>query len=639
MKGKIYLAVGVIMFLFAACNEGQYLTRGNEAFNNLSYKRAVTYLEKALKERDDPETRLKLAYCYRMLNDYEKSENYYKSIGSEKNMNHIDWFHLAKILMNNKKYDEAQTWLKRYIEVNPQDVSAVALCQACERQSQFYKDTTLHTLIPIEFPGIENAFCPSLYEKGIIFTADYKPLGFEKRNPWTGNSYFDVFYSEKISDGVWTSPGILNGVLNSNYHDGPGVYCPKKQSIYFTRSNQKGNKLLPNSNREVNLKLFKASLKDRDWADLKAVPYNSDNYSVGHPSVTADGKRIYFISDMPGGIGGTDIYVSQIIDDSMMVPVNLGATINTPGNEMFPFIFSDTVLYFSSDSREGMGGLDIYVSTDKSGRWTDPENLGYPINSSKDDFAYFLMDKGEKGFISSNRKGKDKIFELKINPPTFYLTGTVLNKDSKDPIAEVAVELIGKTGKVIKDTVILTDIEGNFKLKLNPETSYKLHVTKDQYFAANAEISTVGKKYSENFSIDFALQEIIIEKPIVMQNIYYDLNKAEIRPEAASELDKLVKILEENPSINIELSSHTDSRASDQYNLLLSTKRAQSAVDYIIVQGIPSQRITAKGYGETKLINRCENGVECMEDEHQQNRRTEFKVVKINTDLQVSNEK
>jgi outer membrane protein OmpA-like peptidoglycan-associated protein len=274
-----------------------------------------------------------------------------------------------------------------------------------------------------------------------------------------------------------------------------------------------------------------------------------------------------------------------------------------------------------------MGGLDVFVTSYDGQKWLRPENLNYPLNSSKDDFGFVMNGDNKSGTVSSSRTFKDAIYEFRKNDPTFKLNVSVKSKKTRSAIKEAKVEVMSwNTGKRV---TLYTDAEGRVVQRLEIESDFLVAAGKDGYFSETSETSTKGKKYSEDLSLVFYLDEMVIEKPIVLENIYYDFDKWEIRPDAEKELDVLVKVLNDNPTIEIEMSSHTDSRAGDQYNLVLSDKRAKAAVNYLIQKGIASKRLTWKGYGESKLLNRCKNNVKCSEEEHQLNRRTEFKVTRI----------
>jgi hypothetical protein len=309
----------------------------------------------------------------------------------------------------------------------------------------------------------------------------------------------------------------------------------------------------------------------------------------------------------------------------------MGPEINTPGKESFPYINDqDSSFFFSSDGHVGLGGLDIYKSKWNGSVWSKPENCKSPINSSTDDFAYGMAADRKTGYFSSNRNGSDGIFEWKAIPPIepHYITeGIVTDKKTGKPLAGVKVKFKNKDDDT--EDFIMTDSTGSYTYELKPNKNYEIIASKDLYFVKKEKIFIPKSKKGDKINKDLSLDMIVIDKPIVIENIYYDLAKWDIRPEAGLELDKLVQFLRDNGKINIELSSHTDSRSSDAYNLSLSNKRAQSAVDYIISKGIDTARLKAKGYGEKKLLNKCRDGVECTEEEQQMNRRTEIKVIKI----------
>ncbi|HRN42062.1 MAG TPA: OmpA family protein, partial [Vicingus sp.] len=467
------------------------------------------------------------------------------------------------------------------------------------------------------------------YQEGAVFVADKEVFSGSKKSQWTGNSYLDLYEIKKDEDGFWMNPQLLKGDVNGRFHEGPACFSNDGNTVYFTRSNYFKRKMKVNENKENNLKIFKATLKDGKWKNLEEFPFNSDDYSIGHPTLSADEKTLYFVSDMPGGFGGTDIYKSVWDGSNWSKPENLGAIVNTKGNEMFPYIHTDDALYFSSNAHNSMGGLDVFITYFNGEVWAKPENLNYPLNSSKDDFGFNLSKKNANvGFVSSSRTDADKMYAFDKKPPKFNLYGKARLKGTQTRVKGVTVQVTNaKTGKVIS---MVSDAKGNFELKLEPEADYDLYCTKEGCFTRTDKISTVGLKYSQDFYADFEVEPIVLDKPIVLENIYYDFDKWNIRPDAVLELDKLVKILVDNPNIEIELSSHTDSRGNDRYNDILSEKRAMAAVQYIIANGIDQKRLTYKGYGEKKLVNHCANDVVCTREEHQQNRRTEFKVTKIN---------
>ncbi|WP_242667462.1 OmpA family protein [Flavobacterium sp. AJR] len=416
-------------------------------------------------------------------------------------------------------------------------------------------------------------------------------------------------------------------------------FSPDEKTIYFTRNNYNG-KLKRDAKGINNLKMYSAKAVENGngtvkWENVKELPFNSDNYSVGQPSVSKDGKKLYFISDMPGTIGSTDVFVVDILGgDQYSNPKNLGEKVNTSGREMFPFI-TDKALYFSSDGFLGLGGLDVFESRLNNEIFNTPVNLGAPLNSSLDDFGYIVNEETNKGFVCSNRKtgkGDDDIYSFERSC-TQSIKGYVFDAISNAKIAGAIVTLKNKENQKIDETVSKIDGSYEFDGNIACSTSYTIEAAKDN-FATNIKAITTAES-SGVIQVPIDLDPALIERKdgllkIKIGIIFFDLDKSNIRYDAAIELNKVVLLMSQYPSIIIKIESHTDSRANDQYNLELSDRRAKSTRDYIISQGIAPDRIeSAIGYGETQLINNCSNGVYCTEAQHQINRRSEFIINKM----------
>jgi len=630
MRKKIFIATLAFMFIAIlwSCSSNYHIKKGNLYYDNLAYSSAITHYQKAYAKTNDATVEERLAASYYKTNNIPAAEDTYKKAISREGHSPKLYFNYAKILMEMNKHNEAIPYFKKYLAAYEDDLFAEMLLASCVSINDRYRDTTLYELQSIKANEFVNAFSVIEYQEGAVFVADKEVFRGRKTSQWTGNSYLDLYEIQKDEDGYWMDAKILKGDINGRFHEGPASFSKDGNTVYFTRSNYFKRKMKVNEANENNLKIFKATLVDGKWKNLVEFPYNSDDYSVGHPTLSDDEKTLYFVSDMPGGQGGTDLYKSELVDGAWSKPENLGTIVNTKGNEMFPYIHADDALYFSSDAHNSMGGLDVFITYFNGEVWAQPENLNYPLNSTKDDFGYNVSKKNSSvGFVSSSRTDADKMYTYKKNPPKFNLYGVAREKGTQRRVQGVTVEITNtKTGKVIS---MESDAKGEFKLKLEPESAYDLYCTKKGCFTRTDKISTLGLKYSQNFYADFEVEPIVIDKPIVLENIYYDFDKWDIRPDAALELDKLVKLLKDNPSIEIEMSSHTDSRGNDQYNLVLSDKRAVAAVKYLIANGIDENRLTYKGYGEKKLVNHCANDVKCTRAEHQLNRRTEFKVTKI----------
>jgi outer membrane protein OmpA-like peptidoglycan-associated protein/tetratricopeptide (TPR) repeat protein len=630
---KIHLRILLlgIPFLLSGCTTFYY-QKANKEYDRMAYDKAIKYYEAALSKKEISDARVNLAHAYRLVNNSEKAEIEYRKVIQSSGSKEENWFYLSKMMMMNNKHTEAKAWLDAYLATRPSDSLAISLCRSCNKALVAMQDSSLYIIKRVELEGVVSAFAPVLYKKGIVFSGNIDASRAKKIDPWTGKSYLNLFYTEKSEAGKWSEPVALQGDINTNYHEGAAAFNNEGNVIFFTRSNYYQKKLRKDEQDVNNLKMFKATLNEGKWTGIVPAPFISDSYSVGHPSLSEDGSKMYFVSDMPGGYGGTDIYECTVMGDSMSAPRNLGPGINTPGNEMFPTYSSkDSSLYFSSEGHDNLGGLDIFRAKLNGNGWSVPENMGYPLNTTKDDFAYVENLDGVTGYFSSNRDGADQVYEFRKNEPdrhpVFYLAGMITLKNKKVPLPDVTVTAVEIPGDIV--STVLSDSAGMYSMKLEASKKYKVYARKNMHYTANVELSTEGKTQSELLQQDFDIEPIVMQKAIVLENIFYDYDKWDIRADAAAGLDKLVNILKDNPEIKIELSSHTDARGNDKYNLTLSEKRAKAAVDYIVSKGIDASRLVAKGYGETKLVNHCGNGVKCSPEEEGQNRRTEFKVIKI----------
>jgi outer membrane protein OmpA-like peptidoglycan-associated protein len=612
-----------------------YVKKGDNYYKTLQYDKAIKSYTKGLGQSPSDAVKIKLANSYRMNNDYVNAEMWYAEVTEIPSVAPENYFYYGKVLMNSGKYSEAKNWLVKYSEIMKDDPRTQTLIASCDSCSRFYKDSTTYAVKEIEIPEMTTVFGQVNYDGGLVFAADKAEVsGSEKKSGWTGRSFLDMYYSKKNDDGSWTTPEPLKGEVNGVYHEGPAVFNKEGTRMFFTRSNYgSGKKLIKNGADESNLKIYYADLKDGVWTGLSGIPFNSDDYSCGHPALSADGNTLYFVSDMDNGIGGTDVYkcgITKKNDGSLefSLPENLGNIVNTSGNEMFPYVHADGTLYFASDAHNTLGGLDIFSSVYDGKEWSQPQNLNYPINSPKDDFALILNEDGRTGYISSNRNKVDKIYEIKMSPPVFIVKGKITDKGTGEPLEDAVVEI--RNNKDLYIQTLSVDDNGNYWMRLKAGVDYNIIPVIDGYLKPESmNIVTSDKKRSQVFKADFQLEKLQVEKPIVLENIYYDLDKWKIRKDAAEELDKFVTLLNNNPQISVELRSHTDARADDTYNIQLSEKRAKAAAEYLIKKGIDPNRLKWKGYGETVLVNSCGNGVKCPEPKHQENRRTEFQIIKI----------
>ncbi len=711
-----------LAFFLSSCTSAEQI-KGDREYAQYNYSRAVDHYKKSLTKKNDPKVRLRLADAYIQNNLTQDAEDQFRQIPFLPQDAQLKF---ARILMINKHYPEARKVVQRNLRANPGNEEFKTLLSSLDSMAVYVNsepEFEVHRLpAPINQQG--SNFGATYFANGIIFASE-RPEG--KKNweaGWTGASFLDLYFAECTGSNNWSQPVPLTGKVNSPYHEGIASFNPNENTIFFTRNDfYQGRKGKDNEN--VNhLQLYFASLEAGNWNNVQPFPYNGDDFSTGQPSLANDGTTLYFISDQPGGYGGTDIYVCLYENGTFSAPKNLGPEVNTFGDEMFPFIHPNGTMYFASNGHPGMGGLDLFKTQFESGSWSSPENMNAPLNSSRDDFALILDQDQQTGYLSSNRNtkgGVDELFSFSELKPALKLNGIAVNQLTREPLPGAKIELeeieTGKTltayagplgefsfsiltdrnyrlvgskelfkpakkeistvdvdapirtilelepievqldGIVVNKTtgkpiqganVELTDHadqstrtvvsgpDGKFNFPLQPGSVYSLHSSKKRFTGGYASVSTVDVTSSETFFRKLAMDSLILNKPIVLENIYYDFDKDNIRTDAALELDKLYKVLIENPSINIELSSHTDSRGNDAYNLDLSDRRAHSAVQYLISKGIDRNRMTARGYGESRLVNECANGVQCSEEDHQLNRRTEFKVTSFSDVADIS---
>ena len=626
MHPKNLLVLCVALFV-AGCAQ-QRLTKADKAFDRMAYAEAACSYEKVMARSDDRGVAVRLATSYARQNEPEKAADWFAYADRVAPLTGDDALAYGRVLQNLGRSGFAADQFAKVLSERPEDAVVRELGLAIATRDAFYEDTTLFTVRPVELAGMVSAFSAFPTTEGIVFTGETEPSG-KNTNPWTGASFLDVFVSKPSATGSWSAPQKLKGEVNGRFHDGPAVISKDGRTMFFTRSDYFKFRLLKDENAISHLMLYRAEKQaDGSWGAIHSFAYNGDDFSAGHAALSSDGNTLYYISDMPGGFGGTDIYACAKTADGWGYPKNLGPTVNTGANEMFPTLSGDT-LYFASNGHRTLGGLDIFRTVRDSAEWSAPENLNYPINTPFDDFAFVPLPDGVNGFLSSDRNGNDRIYTFTANEPALTLAGTFKDEEDDGFLPNVEVKL--RDLETEEDVTFLTGPDGKYSFPLRPEHDYRIQGGRDPMFTESRDLSTRGQRTSRTYTEDFKLRTVVIDKPIIVENIYYDYDKWDIRPDAAIELNKLARLFNDNPNLSFELGSHTDSRASDAYNLVLSDARARSAVDYLIHSGVDPNRIAAIGYGESRLVNRCSNDVECTEDEHQANRPTDFKVTKVNT--------
>lgn len=692
------------------------LKRADRKFDRFLYAKAAPLYLKALKK--DPanwDVIDKVGDTYRLLNDSKNAEYWFSKAVKNGSGRAENLLYYGQALMNNGKWEAAVPFLEKYTAKKADDpIGQRALASAKDYQS-FMRDSSLYSIRHLDINTADADFGTSYNGSEVIYASAKKQGRFIFG--WTGRPFLDL-YQAPIQGLKLGDPVALKGKVNSRYHEGGQTLSPDKNVMFFSRNNYVKGKVRQSKEGVIRLKTFRAELSKGKWKKIKEIPFNSDEYSVGHPALSPDGKILYFVSDMPGGEGGTDIYAAKvdIENGTWGKPVNLGPTVNTKGNEMFPWVSKAGTFYFASNGHEGLGGLDIFEAKNFQTSTEEIINLGYPINSPKDDFALIYDESRGEGFFSSNRTGgtgdddiygfsKKKVlrgivvdavtgeplensrvelfdvrsfqdlsrtdekgnFALGIDPSKGYrvVASKEGYKESKLPIsakgaasdADVVIRIPlekvadcnttytleglvhNDEGKVLpgtkvkvlmKEVVVVADDEGKITLPLMPNSDYQVMVDDPNGKAKVYDVTTKGLPDGAKVPVDININAMDSGK--VFYIIYYNFDKHDIRDgDARPELDRVVKFMLSNPLVKVELTSHTDCRASDAYNEKLSRNRAIEAYNYITNHGVEKDRLSYAWKGEKELTNGCADGVECSEEEHQRNRRTEFRINGIYT--------
>ncbi len=727
MKKPLILVATLYFSILSVLGQEGRIKRADKLHDRMAYAEAVDYYHSILDQGvDSARVAPQMANSYYEMRDPANAEKWY-TVVIKNDPRPEDYLRYAEMLKGNGKYEEATTYMSKYNNMDATDSRAAAHVKHSDYYKELREVSDRFQLRNEENNSSNSDFSPMYFGEKVVFVSNRNLLGIsvKRQHKWNNEPFLNLFTASVGGEGKLENILPFSETVNTKFHEGPVAFNKELTTIYFTRNNFLNGKRQKSSDDIVKLKMYISERTSTGWADPEEFAYNSDEYSVGHPTLTIDGMTLYFSSDMPGGYGGTDLWKCTKENESWSKPLNLGKRINSEGNEMFPFIHTDGTLYYSSDGLLGLGGLDVFESSvGLDGGFGAPENLGTPLNSRADDFGFIANTEKTEGYVSSNRekgKGDDDIYhfymkemvpltisgtivnadeemnplegarvrlldgynsvlatenmgpdgafkfdldpehcgykiqvdngdgwseyaydkapcdmeegdiglgEIPLEEMKWSAKGMVKEKDTNTPIDGINVTLINKaTGE---EEVKTTSADGLVQYSLKEDTDYTMKFEKEGYFGKTGYFSTKGMEPGvlevERY-IDLTFEKIELGKAIKIENIYYDYDKSYIRDDAAKELSKIVQLLVDNPTIKVEMGSHTDSRGSDSYNMKLSQRRAKSAMEYIISQGIAEGRMSWKGYGETVLVNDCKNGKKCEDEAHEENRRTEFKVV------------
>lgn len=592
----------------------------------------------------------RMAECNRLINNTAKATSAYMNAIRYDYPDSTVYLRMGQMLQKTGRYPEAIKNYDIYMENDPSNLLAINGIQGCELAPGWKKNPTRYEVRRMDkFNSRRGEFSPMLagdkYDQ-LYFASSRSKDKDAKVSAITGQNNNNLFLVKQDEKGAWLAPVELEDEVNTEYDEGTPSFSPDGNTMYYTYCAQD-----PEGPRTA--EIYISTRSSAKWGKgTRATIVKDSVTALGHPSISPDGKYLYFVSDAVGGFGGKDIFRARVAGNDFGPMENLGEEINTPGDEMFPYVRDSVTLYFASNGHPGMGGLDLFKATqDSTGKW-NVENLGAPINSMADDFGITFAGKEERGFFCSNRndaRGYDHIYSFERPTITIFIEG-IVNDVDEYPIEDATVRIVGKDGLNVKVPV---KKDGTYRVELERDIRYVMMASARGYLNQNYELHTGPEEKNETYIVDFFLSPI--SKPVVIDNIFYDFDKATLRPESKKALDEMIKMLNDNPNATIELGAHTDRKGTDQYNERLAQRRAQSVVDYLIAGGIEAARLEAKGYGESvpKTINKkmakqfdflkegdvlTEEFILALPPEQQEiadqiNRRTEFKVLRTNYNL------
>lgn len=653
MKNSVIILI--ILLTFGASLPLEASTRkADRFFEQFRYARAIPLYKKAVLSKSEAgkkEATVRLADCYRLTGDIREARSWYAKAVAFDNPEPVTYYYYGQALKGVGQYQQAKEAFEKFSDLMPDDPRGKIMAEQCANIGELLSLPGSFEIKNVRELNTRFAdFSPVYFNNGLALISDRRSeLEEEKIFEWTNNGYLDLFFSQPAYLGdYWekmNAPDRLCQQFNQVYHDGPFAFSEPDKKVVITRTLRARVPKDGENFRTHRFQLYEGFLTSASKVDYQPLPFNNPAWSLGHPALSSDGKKMIFASDKPGGEGGSDLYVSTLDGANWSDPVNLGPTVNSFGNEAFPVLRNDT-LWFASDGLPGYGGLDIFMSYAKDGIMSEPVNMLKPVNSPYDDFGLTFRPGTGEGFFSSNRpggEGSDDIYAFRnyAGPGQSWspgqkapvmkkllISGLVKDKTTLQTLENARLFILN----ALTDEVLVgkTDKNGYFEAPAQVGISYVVKAMKEGYLDDCLWFTIDEKEEAENLKIprDLLLATYEVGQVFTIDNIYYDLDKWNIRDDARPALDNLVRMMKQSP-VTIELSSHTDSRASDEYNLELSFKRAESAVRYITLSGVNPARITAKGYGETMLVNHCKNGVLCSEKEHQANRRTEFKILSV----------
>lgn len=625
---KIYTFLLLIMVCASmATAQNAKTKKADQLYDQLAYTDAAEAYQKLLKKGEGSRyVYERLANSYFYINDTKKAETYYKRVVKGRDVDAESVYNYAQSLKANGKFSDYNTQMKAFAAMKPNDSRAIEFMKNPNYVPTIMDKVQRYSATNMDINSKYADFGGTLIGNEFYFASGRNTS--RKTYQWNEEPFLDI-YKANVVGGTVKDASLFNSKINTKYHESNPVFTQDGKRMYFDRNDYHEGDFDKSAEGINQINLYYAENVTGEWKDVQSTHFNSDEYSTGHPAISPDGKTLYFVSDMPGGKGKSDIYMAAInADGSLGTPALLGDGINTEGKEVFPFVDANGTLYFSSDGHLGIGGLDVFYAEPRGKGFGEVKNMGTGVNSSDDDFAFKFDAAARTGYVSSNRqggKGSDDIYSIKELelPCEVNITVQVIDENTKKPIAGARVDLYDKFEN--KLSTMTTDANGGATFKAECDKEHVIQgVAKD--YESNAV--TIEGGNDTDLSATLALrpiEAIIVDDQIELNPILFDYDKSNIKPQAAFELDKLVALMKKYPALVVKVESHTDNRASNSYNMNLSERRAQSTVQYVISKGIDRNRISGSGFGETRPAVSCGDG--CTEAQHQQNRRSEFIIV------------
>ena len=632
----LYTLVFVLSITIGAFAQGSKLNKADKKYDKYSYIDAIEIYEKvAEKGYKSAELFEKLGNAYYFNGELDKASKWYGELFAlNQEVDSEYYFRYAQALKAEGNYEKSNQYMELFAQ-KTNDTRAKLFQENKDYLTDIDAVSGKYTMDKTDINSEFYDYGPTFFGKQIVFTSSRSEGNqYSKIHEWTKQNFTDLFVASIDNEGKLGSVENFSKTVNTKYNESSPVFTKDGKTMYFTRNNYNDGKKRKSDDKVIMEKIYKAELINGEWTNVKELPFSNDNYKTAHPTLSPDEKTMYFASDMPGSFGNSDLYkVSIDSNGNFGSPENLGPTINTEGRETFPFIDADNNLFFASDGHPGLGGLDIFEAKSTNNSFEKPVNVGKPLNSQMDDFGY-VTNKESLGFFSSNRdggSGYDDIYTFTVC--THTLTGLITDIDTKAILPNAKVILFDDKMNKISETTSSDKSSYSFKIECNKK--YYVRASKEEYETTEKSFGPVTKTGESKLDIELKRNIFPVEvgtdlaKILDVSIIYFDLDKWNIRPDAAEDLEKIIAVMNQYPNMTIDIRSHTDSRQTHKYNELLSDRRAKSTLEFMVKNGININRLTAKGYGETQLVNNCSDDVPCSEAEHQKNRRSEFIVLKM----------